>query len=99
MHRRFRELAGAMRTTGRLNRDLHRARRTILGVDWFFGWMSKLIDDADDKKYRGRNNQEVDHESDEIAVVPGDRSGFRRISGSIECSRAVFGRPQNEKLV
>src|SRR6266508_173867 len=77
MHRRFRELAGAMRTTGRLSRDLHRARRTILGVDWFFGWMSKLIDDADDKKYRGRNNQEVDHESDEIAVVPGDRAECR----------------------
>jgi hypothetical protein len=44
--------------------------------------MSKLIDDADDKKYRGRNNYEVNGQSDEVAVVPGNRSGLRRISGS-----------------
>ena len=99
MRRRFRKLAGAMRTTCRLNRNLHRARWTIFRVDWFFGWMSKLIDDPDDKKYRDRNNAEVDDESDEVAVVPRDRSAFRRISGCIESGRAVFGGPQNEKLV
>jgi hypothetical protein len=82
-----------MGTPRGFDRDLHRARRTILGVDGFFSWMSKLVDDPDDKKYRGRNNQEVDHEGNEVAVVPGDRSGFRRISGSIECSRAVLWPP------
>ena len=58
-----------------------------------------MIDDPDDKKYRDRNDQKVDHKCNEVAVVPGDRSGFRRISGSIESSRAVFGGPQNEKFV
>ena len=93
MRRRFRKLACAMWTTRRLNRNLHRTRRTILGVDWFFNWLSKLIDHPDDKKYRDRNDQEIDHESNEVAVVPGDRSGFRRINGSIESGRAVFGGP------
>jgi hypothetical protein len=74
-----------MRTARGFDRDLHRAGRTIFGVGWFFGWMSKLIDDADDKKYRDSNNQEVNEESDEVAVVPGNRSGFRRINGSIKC--------------
>src|SRR5438477_7029128 len=99
MRGRLRDLARAIRTTRRLNRDLHRARGTIFRFDWFFGRMSKLIDDPDDKKYRHRNDQKVNDESDEVAVIPGDRSGFRRISGSIECGRAVFRGPQNEKLV
>ena len=76
MRSRFRKLAGAMWTTRHLNRNLHRTRRTILGFDWFFNWMSKLIDDPNDKKYRDRNNQKVDDEGNEIAVVPSDRSGL-----------------------
>src|SRR6516225_616754 len=99
MRCRFRELGRAMRTTRRLDRNLHRARGTIFRVDGFFGWMSKLIDNADNKKYRDRNDQEVDHEGNEVAVVPSDCSSFRRIGGSIESDRSVFGGPQKEELV
>src|SRR5262245_25384607 len=56
---RSRELGRAMRTTRRLYRNLHRARRTIFRVDRFFGWMSKLIDNPYDEKNRERNDQEV----------------------------------------
>ena len=61
--------------------------------------MSELIDDSDDEKYCDRDDQKVDHECNEIAVIPSDRSGLRGVSWSIECGRAISGRPQNEKLV
>jgi len=95
----WREFSRAMGTTRRLDGNLHRACRTVFSVGCLLGRMSHLVDDPDDEKYCERDNQKVDHERNEVAVVPGDCSGFRGIRGSIECGRTVFGRSQNEKLV
>jgi len=46
-----------MRTARRLNGDFHRARRTIFGVGFFFGWMSEFIDCTDQKKNRACDNE------------------------------------------
>ena len=95
----LRELARAMGTTRRLNRNLHCACRTIFGIGGLLGWMSELIDNPNDEKYCNRDDQKVDHERNEVAVIPRDRSGFRGVSGSIECGRAIAGRSQNGKFV
>src|SRR5213080_2815424 len=95
----LRELARAMGTTSGLNGDLHRARRTIFRVGFFFGWTSEVIDRSNQKKNCGGNDDKIDQQRNEVAVIPGDRSDFRGVCGSIECRRAVFGRPQNDKFV
>src|SRR4029077_18045110 len=97
--RRLRELARAVGTTRRLDRNLHRARRTVFGVGCLLWRTSELIDGPDNEKYCNGDNEKVNHEGNEVAVVPGDRSGLRGVSGSIECSRAVFGCAQYEKLI
>jgi len=53
------KLARAMRTARCLNRDLHRTRRTLFLVDWFFRWSSQLIDQPDQKEDSGRDNEKI----------------------------------------
>src|SRR5439155_1356357 len=98
---RFRELACAIGATLRLERDLHRANRAVFLVRLFFGrlWFPKSIDHPDQKKNCARDNQKINHERDEVAVIPSDRSGFDSISWGIEYRRAVFGRSQDDELV
>jgi hypothetical protein len=96
---RLRELTRAMRTTARLNGNLHRACRAIFHVGYFCSRFSELIDCPDQKKNGGRDNEKIDQERNEVAVIPRDRSGFGGVRGSIECRRAVFGRPKNDKFI
>src|SRR5207245_9690403 len=95
----LREVTRAMRTTRRLNGNLHGARRTIFRFWFFFGWMSELIDCSNQKKNCACNNEKVDQQRNEVAVIPSDRSGFRGVCWSIECRRPVFRRSQNHKFV
>src|SRR5947208_2938322 len=55
-----------MGTTSRLNRDLHRARRTIFRVGFFFGWTSELIDCSNQKKNCACNDDKVDQQRNEV---------------------------------
>src|SRR5437588_13076877 len=96
---RRRELARAMRTTRRLNGNLHRARRTIFCVGFFFSWMSEFIDCPDQKKNCGRDNKKVNQERDEVAVIPSDRPRLRGVCRSMECGGAVLCGSQNDELV
>src|SRR5437667_7151606 len=85
-----------MRTMTCICRDLHRACRAFIV---FRGGLSEFVDCADHQKNCARDNEKINHQRDEVAVIPGDRSGFRCVSGSIECRRAIFGRSQNDKLI
>src|SRR5437762_6721547 len=58
-----------MGTTSCLNGDLHRAVRTIFGVGFFFGWMSEFIDCPDQKKNRACDNEKINQERNEVAIV------------------------------
>src|SRR5439155_19726915 len=86
------KLARAMRTARCLNRDLHRTRRTLFLVDWFLRLSSQLIDQPDQKEDSGRDNEKIDHQSNEVAVIPVDLSGLTCVRGSIECVLAIYGR-------
>src|SRR6266436_1540687 len=96
---RRRELARAMRTTRRLNGNLHRARRTIFCVGFFFSWMSEFIDCPDQKKNRACDNEKINQKRNEVAIVPCDRSGLGGVCRSMECGGAVLCGSQNDELV
>src|SRR5262249_23690543 len=93
------KLARAMRTARRFDGNLHRACRATFHVGRFFGWMSELIDYANQKKNCGRDNEKANQERNEVAVIPSDRSGLRGVCRSMECGRAVLCGSQNEELV
>src|SRR5215831_2369590 len=95
----LRELARAMRTTRRFNRDLHRARRAVFRVGWFFGWMSQLIDRSDEKKNCACDNEKINQERNEVAVIPCDCSGLHCVCRSVERHRAILSGSQNDKFV
>src|SRR4029453_1258713 len=88
-----------MWTTLCLDRDIHPAGRAFFLVGFFFGGLPQFVDCADEQKNRASYDKKVDHERDEVPIIPSDRSGFQRISGRVECGRAVFGGSQNDELV
>ena len=87
-----------MWTTLCLDRDIHRAGRAFFLVGSFFGRLPEFVDCADEQKNGAGYDEEVDRERDEVPIVPGDRSGFQRISGRVERGRAVFRRSQDDEL-
>src|SRR5438270_4697372 len=93
------QLARAMWTTRRLDRNRRGTGRTFLGDRLFCGWLPEFINCTNEQKNRARNNEEIDSQSNEVAVIPSDRSGFGGISGRVEHRRAIFGRSQNDKFV
>src|SRR6266536_6184350 len=96
---RLGKLARAMRTACCLNRDLHRTRRTLFLVGGVFRWSSQLIDQPDQKEDSGRDDEKIDHQRNEVAVIPGNRSGLCGVCGSIEWGRAILGCSENEKFI
>ena len=95
----LRELARAMRTACRRDRDLHRTGRAIFLVRFFFGGLPEPIDRANEQENGTGHDEKVNHQRDEVAVIPSDRSGFRGVSWRMECRRSIFGGSQNNKLV
>jgi hypothetical protein len=75
-----------MRTACRLDWDLHCAGRAFFLVGFFFGGLPEPVDCADQQKNCASYDEKVDHERDEVPVIPSDRSGFRRVSGRVENS-------------
>src|SRR5438309_7996562 len=97
---RLRKLGCAIWTTRRLNRDLHRARRAIFLVGFFFcSRLPEFIDRANKQEDCTRHNEKVNQQGNEVAIIPSNRSGLRGIRRSVECHGAVFGRSQNYELV
>src|SRR5262249_4105281 len=72
---RSRELGCAMRTTCSLDRNRHRARRTIFHYLRTSLGLFELVDPFDDEKDAKGNDHEIDRNGDEIAVGE-DRSQF-----------------------
>src|SRR4030095_9671789 len=88
-----------MWTTRRLDWDLHRTGGTFFLVGFFFDGLPEFVDCADEQKNGARYDEKVDHERDEVPIIPSDRSGFQRISRRVKRGRAVFGRSQDDELV
>ena len=88
-----------MWTTLCLARDIHRAGRAFFLVGFFFGGLPEFVDCADEQKNCTGYDEKVDHERNEVPVVPSDRSGFQCISGRVERGRAVSGGSQDDELV
>jgi len=95
----LRQLARAMWATRRLDGNSRGTGWAFLGDRLFCSWLPEFINRTNEQKNRARNNEEIDGQSNEVAVIPSDRSGFGGISGRVEHRRAIFGRSQNDKLV
>jgi hypothetical protein len=78
------QLARAMWATRRLDGNSHRTRRAFLGDGFFCGWLPEFIDCTNEQKNRARNDEEIDGQCNEVAVIPSDRSRFGGIGGRIE---------------
>src|SRR6267378_1724063 len=93
------QLARAMWATRRLDGNSCGTGRAFLGDRFFCGWLPEFINCTNEQKNRACNNEEIDGQGNEVAVIPGNRSGFRGVGGRVEHRRAIFGRSQNEQLV
>ena len=93
------KLGRAVRAALRLNRNRHCTRRTILCHRLSVLRLLQPIYRADQQKNRAGNNQKVDKQRNEIAVVPRYRAGLGRVSRCMEIDASVFRRPQDHKLV
>src|SRR6266496_4680016 len=95
-----REIARAVRTTLRSERDLQRAFRAVFLVGFFFfSRLPEFIDRANKQEDCSRHDEKVNQQGNEVSIIPSNRSGFRGVSGSVECHRPVFSRSQNYELV
>ena len=65
-----------MWTTLCLDRDIHRTGWAFFLVGFFFGGLPEFVDCADEQKNCAGYNEKVDHERDEVSIIPSDRSGF-----------------------
>ena len=89
-----------MRAAGRFDGDRHRAGRTIfyhrLGV-----WVGSFhfVNRAHKQKNTKGDNKKIDHQRDEVAVIPGHCAGLDRIGGRVEGGAPIFRRLEDDKLV
>ena len=88
-----------MWTTLCLDWDIHRAGRAFFLVGFFFGGLPEFVDCADEQKNCTGYDEKVDHERDEVPIIPSDSSGFHGVSGCVERGRAVSGGSQYDELV
>ncbi len=58
-----------------------------------------FVDSANDKKNAKRDNKKIDHQRDEVPVVPRDRAGFERVRRRVEHGRAIFRGLEHDELV
>jgi len=93
------QLTRAMWATRRLDGNRGGTGRAFLCDRFFCAWLPKFINCTNEQKDRARNNEEIDGQGNEVAVIPSNRSGFGGVGGRVEHRRAIFGRSQNEKLV
>jgi len=62
-----------MWATRRLDGNSHGTGRAFLGDRFFCGWLSEFINCSNEQKNRTRNNEEIDGQGNEVAVIPGNR--------------------------
>src|SRR4029079_253875 len=81
----LREFTRAMRTPRRLDRNCHRTGWAVLR-NWRGGGRRPflLVSRFNHQKNTEGNDDEIDHESDEISVVPSDRPRLGGIGGSMK---------------
>src|SRR5205085_2578522 len=95
----FRQLTGAMGTALCLHRNACRARRTFLAVGFFVRRMLDLVDHSHQQKNCACNDEKINQQRNEVAIIPCDCSGFCCICRSMKCDGSVLSRPENHKFV
>src|SRR5450432_1181041 len=94
------QVARAMRATCCLDRDRHRASRAIFRDGRLLGRGAfHLVQRFHDEENAERHDQKVDHQGDEVSVIPGDGPGRERLRRGGEGARSVGARFQHHELV
>jgi hypothetical protein len=93
----LREFTRAMRTTCRLDRDRHGAGRAFLR-NWRGSWRRpfQLVHRFDHEKNTEGDDDEINHESDEISVVPSHCACLGGLGRSIKGAAAGCGLEDDE---
>src|SRR5207244_11352004 len=99
IRRAFRQVRCAMRTTRRLDWDGHRARATFLRDRFCVRRTLEPIDPADEEENCPCNDEKIDRERDEIAVIPSNCAYFRRVRRCVKGCAAVLRRAQHNKFI
>jgi hypothetical protein len=84
VHRCLCQLTRAIRATHRLDGNSCGTGRALLGDRFFCGWLPEFINCTNEQKNRARNDEEIDGQCNEVAIIPSDRSGFGGVGGRVE---------------